>query len=129
MTEAKPGAIFSFDFVVLYFKVPHETLCAIQFHLYNLKNVRNTHGEVLLLVKLQSEICNASKSSTPPWVFFTFFNLYKSYKTVQSITHGKIRVFTSTGEYGSSRVNQKELEVVSFSSKQPFADVFENRCA
>ena len=28
--------------------------CAIWFHLYNLKNVKNTHGGVLLLVKLQA---------------------------------------------------------------------------
>ena len=28
--------------------------CAIWYHLYNLKNVKNTHGVVLLLVKLQA---------------------------------------------------------------------------
>ena len=28
--------------------------CAILYHLYNLKNVKNTHGGVLLLVKLQA---------------------------------------------------------------------------
>ena len=27
--------------------------CAIWYHLYNFKNVKNTHGGVLLLVKLQ----------------------------------------------------------------------------
>ena len=27
--------------------------CAIWWHLYNLKNVKNTHGGVLILVKLQ----------------------------------------------------------------------------
>ena len=42
--------------------------CAIWHHLFNLKNVKNTHGGVLLLVKLQG----FSKSNTPPWVFFTF---------------------------------------------------------
>ena len=26
--------------------------CAIWYYLYNLKNVKNTHGEVLILVKL-----------------------------------------------------------------------------
>ena len=31
----------------------HETLC-IWYHLYNLKNVKNIHGGVLLLVKLQT---------------------------------------------------------------------------
>ena len=37
----------------------YEMLCAIWYHLYNLKNVKNTHGGVLLLV---------TKSNTPPWV-------------------------------------------------------------
>ena len=48
------------------------TLCAIWYHLYNLKNMRNIHGGVLLLV--------ITKSSTPPWVFFTFLKLYKWYQ-------------------------------------------------
>ena len=30
--------------------------CAIWYHLYNLKNVKNTHEGVLVLVKLQAEI-------------------------------------------------------------------------
>ena len=29
-------------------------VCAIYYHLYNLKNVKNTHGGALLLVKLQA---------------------------------------------------------------------------
>ena len=30
--------------------------CAIWDHLYNFKNVKNTHGEVLILVKLQASV-------------------------------------------------------------------------
>ena len=30
-------------------------LCAIWYHLHNLKNVKNTHGGVLLLEKLQAQ--------------------------------------------------------------------------
>ena len=45
--------------------------CVIWYHLYNLKNVKNTHGGVFLLVKA----CNFTKSSIPPWVFFTLFKL------------------------------------------------------
>ena len=41
-------------------------LCTIWYHLYNSKNVKNTHGGVLLFVKLQA-------INTPPWVLFTFF--------------------------------------------------------
>ena len=37
----------------------------------------NTHEVVLLLVKLQVEPCNLTKSNTPPWMFFTFFKLRK----------------------------------------------------
>ena len=40
--------------------------CAIWYHLYNLKTVKNTHGGVLLLVKLQALACNFTKSSIPP---------------------------------------------------------------
>ena len=38
------------------------------------KNVKNTHGEVLL------SVCNFTKGSVPPWVFFTFLKLYKWYQ-------------------------------------------------
>ena len=52
-------------------------LCAIWYHLYNLKNVKNTHGGVIILVKLQAEVCNVTKNNTPPWVLFTFLNLHE----------------------------------------------------
>ena len=55
----------------------YETPCAIWCHLYNLKNMTNTHEKVLLFVKLQTEACNFTKSNNPSWVFFTFFKLYK----------------------------------------------------
>ena len=62
---------------------PHPALymmrCAIWYHLYNLKNVQNTHGGVLILVKLQATASTFAKSNTPLWVFFTFLKLYKSY--------------------------------------------------
>ena len=81
-------------------------LYAIWYHLPNLKKKKNTHGEVLLLVTLLSNIttllkvtlrlkacivkfklkdCNFNKSNTPPWLFFTFLKLYKSYQIAQSI--------------------------------------------
>ena len=45
-------------------------ICVIWYHLYNLKNVRNIHGAVLFLVKLQAEAWNFTKSNTTPCVFF-----------------------------------------------------------
>ena len=48
--------------------------CAIWYHLYNLKNVKNTHGGVLILVKAKA--CNFTEINTPPWMFFTFLKLY-----------------------------------------------------
>ena len=33
------------------------TLCTVWYHLYNFKNVKNTHRGVLLLVKLQAPSC------------------------------------------------------------------------
>ena len=43
--------------------------CTVQF-----KNVKNIHGGVLLLVKLQAKFCNFTKSNTPPWMFSRFLN-------------------------------------------------------
>ena len=48
------------------------------------KTWQNSHGGVLLLVKLQALACNLTKSNTRSWVFFTFFKLYKWYQIVQS---------------------------------------------
>ena len=62
-------------------------LCVIWYLLYNFINVKNTHGGVILSVKLQTEACNFTKSITPPWVFFTFFKLYKWCQIAQSITY------------------------------------------
>ena len=42
--------------------------------MYILKNVKNTHGGVLLLVKLQALACNFTKSNTTPWMFFSFLD-------------------------------------------------------
>ena len=49
-------------------------LCAIWYHLHNLKNVKNTHGVMLILVKLQAEAYN-SKCHTPLWLFQRFFQI------------------------------------------------------
>ena len=57
--------------------------CTIWYHLYNFKNVNNTNEGVLILVKLQA----FTKINTPPWVFFTFFKLYKWYQIAQRITN------------------------------------------
>ena len=54
----------SFNFSSCKWRLTNGTLCAIYYHLYNLKNMKNTYGEVLLLVKFD----------TPPRVYFTFFN-------------------------------------------------------
>ena len=48
------------------------TICTI------LKNMRNTRGGVLFLVKLQTEACNFTKSNIPPWVFFTFLKIVQT---------------------------------------------------
>ena len=45
------------------------------------KNVKNTHGGVLILA------CNLTKINTPRWVFFTFFRLYKWYQIAQQIKY------------------------------------------
>ena len=46
----------------------------IWYHLRDLKNVKNGHGGVLLLVKLQASAGNFTISNTAQWVFFTILN-------------------------------------------------------
>ena len=60
--------------------------CKIWCHLCNLKNVKNTHGGVLLLVKLQASSCTFTKSNIHRWVFFTILKLSKWYQITQRIT-------------------------------------------
>ena len=60
--------------------------CAIWYHLHNLKNVKNTHEGVLILV---------TKSNTPPWIFFTFFKLCKSHQIAQRTTISTVQYSTS----------------------------------
>ena len=48
---------------------------------------KNANGEVILLVKLQASACNFTKSITPLWVLFTFFELNKWYQSEQGITY------------------------------------------
>ena len=47
------SSVSDFKFLKLLFQ--YVMRCAICYHLYNLKNVKKTHGGVLLLVKLQAE--------------------------------------------------------------------------
>ena len=62
-------------------------LCAIWNHLHNLRNVKNALGKLLPLVKFQAKASNFTKSNTPPWVFITFFKLYKWYQIAQRISN------------------------------------------
>ena len=67
-----------------------QMLCAIWYHLYNLKNVKNAYGGVLALVKLQVSAQNSPKSNIPS-AFFTFFKLYKWYQIAQHFGNLKLR--------------------------------------
>ena len=57
-------------------------LCAIWYHLYNLKNVKKPHGGMSLLVKFQGFY---TKSETPLWILFKFLKLYKWYQIAKCI--------------------------------------------
>ena len=80
---------FSFAFYV------YVMLCAILYRLYTIKNVRETHGGVLLLVKLSLKVCYSHwrydkviiKGITPPWVLFTFFIFYKWYLIGENVSY------------------------------------------
>ena len=48
--------------------------------------MKNTHGGVLILVKLQTLAFNFTKINTPPGLFFTLFKIYKWYQIAQRTT-------------------------------------------
>ena len=64
------GGVLLLPFTIMWCFARFGTICTI------LKNVKNTKEGVLLLV-----------SSTPSWVFFTFFNLYKWCEIAQSVPY------------------------------------------
>ena len=60
--------------------------------------MKNTHGRVFLLVKLQT------KSNTLPWVFFTFFKLHKWQQIAQNIAYVKMQGLTqATKEFSEEK--------------------------
>ena len=65
-----------------YLRGSHDLVQFLQF-----KKVKNTHEGILLLVKLQNLACNFTKSSTPPWMVFTFLKLYKWHQITQSVSN------------------------------------------
>ena len=79
-------------------------------HLNNLKNVKNTPEGVLLLVKLQSSASNFTKSNTSPWVFFTFFKLYKWYQIAQSVSYNTHMIMMNS--FGEMVDRRKALSLV-----------------
>ena len=89
-------------------------LCTIWYHLYNLKNVKKTHGGVLLLVKASAY--NFTKNNTLAWVFFTFLKLCKYYQIVEKVIDVcKIRCkYSNSLKYGI--VNLKGVVDLDFSN-------------
>ena len=81
---AKTGIIMSDEYVMR---------CAIWYHLYNFKNVKNAHGGMLLLIKLQALASNFTKTNTPPCAFFMFSKWNKWYQIVQRITYCESDLF------------------------------------
>ena len=59
----------------------HDLILFVQF------KKRGKHPWRSVTFILQLKPCNFTKSNTPPWVFFTFFKLYKWYQIAQNITY------------------------------------------
>ena len=58
------------------FRYPYVMRCGIWYHFYNLQNVKNTHGGVLILVKLQG-----LKLTLPHGCFSSFLNCTNDIKS------------------------------------------------
>ena len=64
--------------------------------------------------KLQASSCKFTKSNTLPWVFFTFFNLYKWYQIAQSIAYCYVEYVEDKEGFLASfltRANRKLINV------------------
>ena len=92
---------------------------AIWYHLYNLKNVKNTLGGLLILVKLHASASNFTKIDTP-WVFFMFFKLYKWYQIAQRITNTLVFRFSFQGNLTSQSLKGLALLELQKSRKSVF---------
>ena len=80
--------------------------CAIWYYLYNLENVKNTHGGVLILLKASA--CNFTKINTPPWVFFTFLDIFCKTFWIEFKTSSK-QVLFWTIVNGSLKTSSKQV--------------------
>ena len=78
--------IYQFQFVVR---------CTISYHLYNLKNVKNTHGRVLILVKLQAEALTLLELTLLHGYFSRFLNCTNGTKS-RNAQHLAIHVSSFT---------------------------------
>ena len=67
----------------------HVMLCAIWYHFYNFKNVKNTNRGVYFITSLRASACNFTKNNTPSWAFFMFLKSYKWYQIAQSTSYRK----------------------------------------
>ena len=76
----------------------HVMFCAISYHLYNLENLKNTHGGMLLL-------------STSPWVFFTLFNLCKWYQIAQRTTDVWRRLLFTWNRVKTTKLSPKMIYI------------------
>ena len=54
--------------------------------------MKNTHGGLLLLVKLKVSVYNFTESNIPPWVFFKFLKFYEYYQIAQGVSYWLIRL-------------------------------------
>ena len=87
--------------------------CAIWYYLYNLKNVKNTHGGVLILVKLQTEAVSATllKLTILHGCFSRFLNCTNSTKschaphiTIQNLKFRLINSQIGTYTYNAAKI-------------------------
>ena len=69
-------------------------LCAIWYHFCNFKQCEKHPWRSVTFIKVAGD-CNTPKWNTPPWVFFTFFKLYKWYQIAQTVSYIQLLFITS----------------------------------
>ena len=84
-------------------------LWTIWYHLHILKNVKNTHGEALLLVEVLALAYNFTKCNNPPSAFFTLFNFRNGTKSRKTSHIWNFYCSIHSGEFGRYNMKVKTL--------------------
>ena len=77
-------------------------------HLVPFKSMKNTHGGVLLLIKLLGLVCNCTKRIFPSFGIFHIFQIYKWYQIAQRVSYG-LRIIACIANFFKAKFDSGKI--------------------